>query len=255
VDPLGRQFTCIVAAGRACLDRTQCAATRPGLHRPLPLTLPMRRPARLVHHRIPSPETCLKFKMAKNSLFSVLLRSRWWISLLIALVLGVAGFALLPASVRVVGALSGLPFVVIAVMAALRQRHLPSAARVAETQQALAAMPWPAFAALLEQALVRDGYTVQRGRQEPVDFELQRQGRQTLVSARRWKSARTGLEALRALQAAREASDAAEAIHIGLGAVSDNAQAFATEQRITVWQAAELAQALRGLALPAPAGR
>lgn len=193
--------------------------------------------------------------MAKNSLFSILLRSRWWISLLIALGLGGAGFALLPDSVRVVGALSGFPFVVIAVMAAVRQRHLPSAARVADTQQALAAMPWPAFAALLEQAWARDGYTVQAGRKEPVDFELERQGRRTLVSARRWKSARTGLEALRPLQAAREASEAAEAVHIGLGPLSDSARAFAAEQRITLWQAAELAQALRGLPLSQPASR
>jgi restriction system protein len=209
----------------------------------------------------------LKFKMAKNSLFSILLRSRWWISLLIAAVLGLVGFALLPESVRLVGALSGLPFAVIAVMAAVRQRHLPSAARVAETQQALAAMTWPAFAALLEQAFRRDGYTVQRGTQAPVDFELQRQGRRTLVSARRWKSARTGLEALRPLQAACEAAgdaareatpgaaDAPLALYIGLAPLSDTAQPFATQHGITVWQAPELAHALRGLTLGAPTPR
>ena len=193
--------------------------------------------------------------MAKNSLFSILLRSRWWISLLIALGMGGVGYTLLPESVRVVGALSGGPFVVIAVMAALRQRHLPSAARVADTQQALATMTWPAFAALLERAFERDGYTVQRGRKEPVDFELERQGRCTLVSARRWKSARTGQEALRPLLAAREAADAEQAIHIGLGPVSDSARAYATEHRITLWQLADLAQALRGLPLTPPASR
>ncbi len=193
--------------------------------------------------------------MAKNSLFSVLLRSRWWISLLIALGMGGVGYALLPESVRVAGALSGFPFVVIAVMAAVRQRHLPSAARVAETQLALATMAWPAFAALLERAFERDGYTVQRGRQEPVDFTLERQGRRTLVSARRWKSARTGQEALRPLLAAREATDAAHAIHIGLGTASDSALAYAAEHRITLWQAADLAQALRSLPLVQPVSR
>lgn len=197
----------------------------------------------------------MKFQMAKNSLFSILLRSPWWISLLIALGLGGLGFALLPDAVRAVGALSGLPFGVIAVIAAKRQWHLPSAARVDDTRQALAAMAWPAFAALLEQAWVRDGYTVQRGRKEPIDFELERQGRRTLVSARRWKSARTGLEALRPLQGAREASDAEDAIYIGLGPLSDSAQPFAAEHRITVWQATELAQALRGLPLVPPVAR
>ena len=187
--------------------------------------------------------------MAKNSLFAVLLRSPWWISAVLALVLGLLGAALLPDRFRVAGALSGLPFAVIAVIAARRQWHLPSTTRVAETQQALAAMPWPAFAALLEQAFRRDGYTVQRGKTDAFDFELERQGRRMLVSARRWKSARTGLDALRALQAARAASDAPDALFVGLGEISANAQPFAAEHRIAIWQAAELAQALRGLPL------
>ena len=187
--------------------------------------------------------------MAKNSLFAILLRSPWWISAGIALLLGLLSFALLPVQYRVVGALSGLPFVVVAGLAARRQWHLPSAARVAQTQQALAGMAWPAFAALLEQAFRRDGYTVQPGKTAGVDFELERQGRRMVVSARRWKSARTGLEVLRALQATREASEAPDALFIGLGPVSDNARPFAATQRIAVWQAAELAHALRGLPL------
>ena len=106
--------------------------------------------------------------------------------------LGALAYALLPAQFRVVGALSGLPFVVIAVIAARRQWQVPSAARVADAQRALAAMPWTAFAALLEQAFRRDGYTVQRGKKAPVDFELERQGQRTLVSARRRHRAQDG---------------------------------------------------------------
>jgi restriction system protein len=140
-------------------------------------------------------------------------------------------------------------------MAAWRQRLKPSAARIEQTQQAVAGMAWPAFAALLEQAFARDGYTVQRGAAGPVDFVLERQGRRTLVSARRWKSAHTGLEPLRALQAAREAHDdmPTDALCIGLGALTDSARPFAAEHRITVWQLADVAQALRGLALPSGA--
>ena len=197
----------------------------------------------------------MKFQMAKNSLFSILLRSRWWFSLLIAVGLGALAYALLPEQFRVVGALSGLPFAVVAVVAAVRQWDVPSAARVTATQRALVAMPWAAFAVLLEQAFRRDGYTVQRGKMAPVDFELERQGQRTLVSARRWKSARTGLEALRPLQAARKAADAPQAIYIGLAPLSDTAQPFAAEHRITVWHAAELAYALRDLPLTPPAAR
>ena len=188
--------------------------------------------------------------MAKNSLFATLLRSPWWVSIAIALGLALAAMALLPADYRGAGALSTLPFVVIGVLAARRQWRAPSAARVAQTQAAVSAMAWPAFLSLLEQAFVRDGYTVRRIAAAAADFEAARQGRKMLVCARRWKSARTGLEPLRALQTAREAADAVDALYVGLGELTDNARPFAAEHRIVIWQAAELATALRSVALP-----
>ena len=193
--------------------------------------------------------------MAKNSLFATLLRSPWWVSLAVALALALVAGALLPRDYRVVGMLSALPFVVIGAIAAHRQWRLPSAARVAQTLEAVTTMSWPSFSALLEQAFQRDGYRVRRGANAPVDFELERQGRTMLVCARRWKSARTGLDALRPLQAARSAGDAADALYIGLGELTDNARPFAAEHRIAIWQAQELAQALRGLPLKSPASR
>jgi restriction system protein len=197
----------------------------------------------------------LKLKMARNSLFAVLLRSPWWISVGLAAVLALVAVALLPPDYRVVGALSGFPFLVIGAIAARRQWALPGTARVQQTQQAVAAMGWPAFAKLLEDAFRRDGYAVQRGTAAPVDFELERQGQKMLVCARRWKSARTGIEALRALQAAREAAEAPAALYICLGDLTDNARPFAAEHRIAIWQLAELAQALRGLPLAPVAAR
>ena len=188
--------------------------------------------------------------MAKNSLFAILLRSPWWVSIAIALALALVALALLPAIYRAVGALTALPFVVIGVIALRRQWRLPSAARVAQTHAAVSAMAWPAFLSLLEQAFVRDGFTVRRVALSAADFEAERQGRKMLVCARRWKSARTGLDPLRALQAAREAAEAADALYIGLGELTDSARPFATEHRIAIWQAAELALALRRMALP-----
>ena len=190
--------------------------------------------------------------MAKNSLFATLLRSPWWVSLALAGVLALVAAAFLPVAYRVAGALSTFPFVVIAAIAAWRQSRLPSAAQVAATQQALATMAWPDFARRLEQAFQRDGYTVQRGSADAVDFELERKGRTMLVCARRWKSARTGLEVLRHLQTAREAKEAPDALCIGLGELTDNARPFAAEHRIAIWRAEELAQALRGLLAALP---
>lgn len=196
----------------------------------------------------------MKFQMAKNSMFAVLLRSPWWISAALAAVLGLLGLALLPKSFGGIGAFVGLPFAIIAVLAARRQWHLPSAARIEQTQQAVTAMPWPAFAALLEQAFRRDGFTVERSKTGAIDFELERKGRRMLVSARRWKTARTGLEDLRALQTAREAAEAPDALYIGLGPLTDNARPFAARNNIAIWQASDLAHALRGLPLT-PAGK
>ncbi len=190
--------------------------------------------------------------MAKNSRFAVLLRSPWWASAAIAAALALLAWTLLPRDYRAAGALGCFPFVVIAGMAAWRQRQAPSAARVAQTVAAISAMPWPAFSALLEQAFQRDGHTVQR-RGGAADFELERKGRRMVVSARRWKSARTGLEPLRELQVARDAAAAPDALYIGLGELSGQAAAFAAEQRIAVWHGTELALALRGMALqPGP---
>jgi len=118
----------------------------------------------------------VKFKMAENSLFAVLLRSPWWVSVAIAAGLALLAVALLPAEYRVVGAVSALPFVVIGAMAARRQWRLPSTAQVSHTLQAVGRMAWPEFARQLEEAFQRQGYTVERGNSAAVDFELQRQG-------------------------------------------------------------------------------
>lgn len=187
--------------------------------------------------------------MAKNSVFAVLLRSPWWVSLGLGAALALVAAALVPNPYRTAGVLSALPFIVIAAIAAWRQSRLPSPARVLATQEAISTMAWGDFARLLEQAFARDGYAVQRGTTDAVDFEIERQGRRMVVCARRWKSARTGLEALRALQAAREDIGVPDALYIGLGELTDNAQPFAAKHRIAVWRAAELAHALRGVRL------
>jgi restriction system protein len=187
----------------------------------------------------------VKFKMPRNSLFAVLLRAPWWVSLAIAAVLSLVLAALLPDEYRVVGALSTFPFVVIAALAAWRQAQLPSAAEVARTQETVAAMTWGAFSSRLEEAFRNDGFEVQHGKTAPVDFELSRGGRRMLVSARRWKSAQTGVEPLRALQAARQAADASDALLICMGGLTDTARPYAAQHGIKLWQAAEIAQALR----------
>jgi len=193
--------------------------------------------------------------MAENSLFAILLRSPWWISMAIAAGVVLLAMAILPRDLRIIGALSSLPFLFIGALAIRRQWRLPGKARISTTLEAVDAMSWPAFAKLLEASFLRDGYTVRPGNGAAVDFEVVRDGRKMLVSARRWKAVRTGIEPLRALQSARKAAGAPDALYICIHEISDQARLYAAEHGIAVWQAAELALALRGLALsPAAPG-
>lgn len=187
----------------------------------------------------------MKFKMAEKSLFAILLRSSWWISLSIAGVIALASKALLPPQYFLFGALGGFPFVVISLITLWRQLSAPSTAHVEATLAQINAMPWREFSAALEQALAREGFEAKRLENAAADFELFKGGRTVLLSAKRWKAARLGLEVFQTLEAARSARDASSCICVSTGEVTDKARAFATGHQIRVIQGTELAQLLR----------
>ena len=183
----------------------------------------------------------MKFRMAKNSLFAILLRSPWWISVAAAAGIFAAARLALP---EIYAFFVALPFAVIGAYALWQQRHAPSAAQVAGTIQALRAMSWDEFSAALEDAFRRDGYIVDRTTGAEADFELTKAGRISLVGARRWKVARTGIEPLRELDAAGGAREAHECIYVFAGEITDNARAFAAGKNIRLVHDAELAKLL-----------
>ena len=176
--------------------------------------------------------------MHPNSLFAVLLRSPWWISLAVAGGV-VAGLRLvLPTAYAVFAA---LPFAVIAGYAGWRQWRTPGPAKL----EALRARSWDEFAAALESAFRREGYAVSRLDGRQADLELERGGRTVLVACKRWKVARTGVEPLRELHAARRKRVAAECIYIAAGDVTVNALAFSAQHGVRLMRGAELASLLR----------
>ena len=183
----------------------------------------------------------MKFQMAKNSLFAILLRSPWWISAAAAAGIFAAARLVLP---EIHAFFVALPFAVIAAYAGWRQRQAPSAARVAGTLQALRAMSWDEFSSAIEDAYAREGYVVSRTLGAGADFELTRAGRISLVGAKRWKAARTGIEPLRELHAAGRARDAHECIYVLAGEITDNARAFAAGNNIRLVHDAGLAKLL-----------
>jgi restriction system protein len=190
-------------------------------------------------------DIAVKLKMAQNSLFAILLRSRWWVSLLIAAATALVARLVLPKDYEPLAVFSALPFVVIGAVAAWKQSRQPSPARVEATLHAVGAMPWATFADTLEQALRDDGHVVTRLPGPAADFEVARAGRLALVSARRWKASRAGIEPLRALQAAMAARKAASGIYVALGEPSDAATTFARENGIEILRGEGLAKLLR----------
>ena len=183
----------------------------------------------------------MKWKMAENSLFAILLRAQWWVSVLVAVGSFGALRLLLP---DLYAAFGSLPFAVIAVVAVWKQLRAPSSKRIAAGLEALRGKTWEEFARALEEGFRREGYSVKRA-QGAADFELEKAGRVSLVCARRWKASVTGVEPLRELAAAGEKRGAGECVYVCAGELSDNAKAFALEKRIRRVERAELVMLAR----------
>jgi restriction system protein len=185
----------------------------------------------------------MKLELPRNSLFAILLRSRWWLSVLLALgVFALARLAFPPG----VAAFAALPFAAIAIYAGFQQLRRPGARRIAATLERARAMSWDGFSAALEEAFRREGYAVTRiggG----ADLELTHDGRVTLVACKRWKAVRTGIEPLRELDAASSARGAHQRIYVAAGEVTDHARAFAAQKQIRLLQDEELAKLLAGV--------
>ena len=179
--------------------------------------------------------------MAKRSLFNILSRSPWWLSVLIAAALFMAVRQFMP---DYAAAAATLPFLGIAGYAGWRQSRVPSPKRVGETLAALRAMPWQEFAAMMETAFRSEGYAVVALTRGAADFELRKGGRFALAGCKRWKVAQTGIEPLRELVLAKESAGAQECIYVAAGDLSQNARHFATQKEIRLLCDTELAQFL-----------
>ncbi len=181
----------------------------------------------------------MKLRLHENSLFAILLRARWWVSLLVGFGVFAGLRLLLPWGYALFAA---LPFAVIAAVALWRQLRVPSAARLAARLEALRALPWEAFAAALEAGFRREGYGVSRPVGAQADFELELAGRVSLVACKRWKASRTGVEPLRELHAAGLAREARECVYVCAGEITGQARAFAAQNGIRLVEGAELAK-------------
>ena len=184
----------------------------------------------------------MRFRMHENSLFAILLRSQWWVSLAVAAGIVAALRLVLP---DIYALFAAAPFALIAAYAAWKQLRAPSAAKLARSLEALRAQPWPEFAGAVESAFRCDGYAVVRLDGRDAEFELTKGGRISLVSCKRWKAARTGIEPLRELHAARLKREAHACIYIAAGEISANASSFSAQNDVKLLHGPELVKLLR----------
>jgi restriction system protein len=183
----------------------------------------------------------VKLKMAENSLFAILLRSRWWISFLICAAVALLSLAVFPKDISPFAALGAFPFFIVGCMAFYKQMRAPSPARLAQIQEALRQQSWGDFCGQLEAAWQAEGYTVQRLNMAGADLLLARNGQTLMVNARRWKAASHGVEPLRELVDATQRQQAGGSIYIALQPLGGNAAAWATEHGVTVLDGTALA--------------
>ncbi len=180
----------------------------------------------------------MKFKMAPNSLFAILLRNPWWVSFLIVGVVSVLCLALLPKDLAVFGIMGTFPFVITGLVALNRQWNAPTAAQIAAQHEKAAGQSWKEFSKDLEARFVAQGFFVERlpdakaeGR---ADFRLRKAGQTTLVAAKRYKAATQGLEHVQALLAHQQEEGADHAMLVCLGSLSEQAEKLARDKGVTV---------------------
>lgn len=177
--------------------------------------------------------------MGKQSLFAILSRSPWWLSIIVAAAL----FAVMRLFLPDLIALSvALPFAAIGGYAGWRQLRAPSATKVADALNVLRAMSWEEFSILIGEAFRQEGYTVTKLAGDDVDYEISRNERVAVVCCKRWKVARTGVAPVRDLFEAGQARNAHEYIYVVAGEFTANAREFAAEKSIRLLNGAELVQ-------------
>lgn len=176
----------------------------------------------------------MKFKMAENSLFAILMRNPWWVSMLIVIIFSLLCMAILPKDMRIFGIMGTFPFFITGAVAFKRQWGKPKPAAVEAELTRLSALNWRDFSAELETKLVKQGFEVTRLNGGAADFKLEKAGHITLVSAKRYKAATHGIEALQALVTQQEAQGADKVMYVCLSPVTAQAAKFAKEKGVVL---------------------
>ncbi|HYH42809.1 MAG TPA: restriction endonuclease [Burkholderiales bacterium] len=177
----------------------------------------------------------------KETLFHILSRQPWWVTLLVAFVLYWVAYAIFPP----VAPFMVVPFLILAGYIAFIQWRKGAPGNVEERLAELREMPWDTFSHCATDAYRKQGYTVLPSEGRGYDFKLVRDGRTTLLQCRRWKVNQVGEGPLRELALAVEQAGAARGICLSAGAFSAPAKRFAAGEPLTLVSGEDLTDLVR----------
>ena len=177
----------------------------------------------------------------QQTLFQILLRQPWWVTLLVSFGMFGIGHAVFPP----VAPFVALPFVVLTGYIAFNQFRSGAPVNAAERLAALRAMPWESFSATVVDAYKRQGYEVTPSAAAGYDFRLAKDGRVLLVQCRRWKVNQVGAAPVRELADAVAKNDAYKGVCLAAGEFSAPARKLAVSEPVTLVSGADLVELLK----------
>ncbi|WP_261844399.1 restriction endonuclease [Aliamphritea ceti] len=190
----------------------------------------------------------MAFKMAKGSLFAVLLRSSWWYSVSIGLFILVVSLALTDAKYAVLSVTASLPFLIIGAIACYKQLQQPSQKQVLDVVQQAKKMSAGIISEKIAANYIKRGYESSAFKGNGADLELTYGSRKLLLCSKRFKAANTGIEPLKLLVAAGQNIEATGFLYVTLGEISDAARNYAQEHNIELVESSRLATLFDGKA-------
>jgi len=176
--------------------------------------------------------------MAKETLFHILSRQPWWVTLLVAFALFWVTYAIFPPVAPFIPA----PFVVLAIYIAYTQwRSGGAPGDPRERLAALREMSWETFSTAVTAAYRKQGYDVTPSDGRGYDFKLTKGGRVMLLQCRQWKVNQVGVAPIRELAKAVDKNEASRGICLAAGDFSGPARKAAGSEPVTLVSGAELA--------------
>jgi len=182
----------------------------------------------------------------QTTLFQLLARQPWWVTVLVALGLFWIAYAVYPS----IAPFFALPFVLLAIYIAIQQWRSGVPSDPTEKLGLLRAMSWENFSALVGEAYKREGYQVTPSTEQGYDFALAKNGRVTLVHCRRWKVNQVGADPVRELAQAVDRKEASRGICLATGEFSAPARKLAAAEPVMLVSGAELVALVRPRSRP-----